>query len=87
MHPYLNEIVAAFADGQQFEGIAHFPAIGNIIRADAGNALPMNFLIGDTGMEGDGGENGKLVSGIKSLHVCRGIRLGKAKLLRLGQNI
>src|SRR3990172_6715022 len=73
-------------DGQQLYRVAQLAGVEEIARRQAAYALPVDVFGPYAGVEGKAGQDRQLVGGVVPVDVVRGVGLGVAKLLRLGQS-
>ena len=75
----------SLADRQQLDGAAQRPGRLEVGRGDLGDALAVDVVGGDPGVEGDGRQDGRLGRGVVALDVGGGIGLGVAQRAGVGQ--
>ncbi|MPM49429.1 hypothetical protein SDC9_96159 [bioreactor metagenome] len=86
VHAQLHRVIAAAAgDGQQLDGVAQLGGGGDVCALQIADALDMHGVEIHRHVERVGGQQTELVGGVDAVHVERGIGLGIAAPLRLGQ--
>ena len=86
MHAHFYMPVLLFAYGEQLESEAEFLAEAYIGARNAGYALNVNFIHRHSCMKSQAGEDGELKGGVHAVHIQRGIGLGQAEALGVGQH-
>ena len=86
VYPRLHLIAPLFADSQQLEGIAHLLAVGDVLFGHLGDALVIDHIDRQPGMEAHRPQDRELVHRVIPLHIAGGVRLGQAQLLRTLQH-
>ena len=82
MHAHLNAVFGLFADRKQFNAVAEFFTVGNVLLRHARNSLARNFRERHFGMERKRRENGELICRVVALHVGSGIGFRISQTLR-----
>ena len=81
MHPDFHAAWLRLCDGEELDGVAQLAGVAEVPGGEAVDPLPEHLRRVNPRMEGEGGEDGQLVGGVKSGNVFGRIRLGVAKLL------
>ena len=89
VHPdrELGTAVDQLGHGQKLDGVAQAVGVGHVDRSDSGDPLAVDIDIDHVAPEGQRGQDRRLRGGVVSLDIGRGIALGQAEALRLGQRV
>ena len=91
VHPHRDRLGAvvdqALAHGQQLDDEAGLARLFDHRCGDAGDALAVNGVQRHRRVEGEAGEDSRLLRGVVALDIGRGVGLGVAETLRIGQHI
>ena len=79
--------VGAVRVGQELHAVAHVLRYLQVERRDVADALGVHVVDGNARVEGDGSQDGDLRRCVQAVDVGRGIGLGEALRLRLGQHV
>ena len=87
MHAHLGAVRLVTGDAQMLDAVSELFGVGHVVAGDAADALDIDLVELQRDAEGDGGQDGQLVSGVDALDVESRIGLGVAQRLRLGQHL
>ena len=87
VHARVDALGRLAGDAEQLDAVAHLARLLDVGGGNVANALHVHIVGGHAGVEGDGGEDGHLARGIETVDVGRGIGLGVAQALGVGEHI
>ena len=87
MHPRLDRAVVILGDREQLDREAKFARVGDIGRRDTADAFGMDLRRLEQHSEGERHQQAELVRGVMAFDIERGIGLGEAVALRLGERL
>ncbi len=82
----VDPLVGVVGDCQEFDDVAEFAGIFDVLGGDAGDAFDVDVVEGDPGAEGDGSQDGDFAGGVPAADVGGGVGLGVAFELGFGED-